>query len=69
MVNSPGHRGAGIRTSSTLKITVGIHTVFTPYLQSPNSFQAQAKDRPFFLEQKVNIKSGLEVIFTFSALY
>jgi hypothetical protein len=52
MGNSLGHGEAGIRTSNTLKITVGIHTVFTPYLQSPNSFQVEAKDRPSFLNIK-----------------
>lgn len=58
MVNSSGRGGAGMRTSSTLEITVGIHTVFTPYLESPNSFQVQAKDRPFFLEHKINTRGG-----------
>lgn len=60
MVNSPRHGGAGMRTSSTSEVTVGIHTVCTPYLQSPNSFQLQAKDRPFFLEHKINTRQKKE---------
>lgn len=52
MVNSLGHGDPGIRTSNTLKIGVGIHTVSTPNLQSPNSFQVEAKDRPSFLNIK-----------------